>query len=174
MNSKTQLAIAIVAIVVTAVAMAWMLTHRRHRYGDQLAPVAAPTLLELSAQHEGQKRPSKDGDTLAAGDAIDFQVEVQDLCFVYVYSVQGDVAKLDWGSRADEAPWQKGVYAPNFNAGKSGVTFGTAGDAALYVVASPLPMPDAATWNQAALKDVASRCPKCGVASAKFHVVPKP
>src|SRR5262249_15898515 len=139
--------------------------------GDVYGPVRAPTLLELSVLHQGQKRPSRDGDTLWAGDAVDFQVEVKDISFVYVYSVQADVAKLDWGARADQSPWQEGVYARDVKTGKSGVSFGTVGDAALYVVASPLPIGDAPTWNLAALKGAATKCPRCGVTSASFRVV---
>jgi hypothetical protein len=168
MNAATQRRIALVALAVFAVGMLFLITHRR--VPPAMTPIGAPLISELVAKHEDQTRPVKDGDSMRVGEALDFQIEVKEQTFGYVFSTQGGHTRLEWGAGALEPAWERGVYAPNWNAPKLGLELVAPGPMTLYVLTAPLPIADVAQWDESAVKDPRVRCPRCGVAAVHFTI----
>jgi hypothetical protein len=138
---------------------------------ERLARLSAPVVTSLTAKHHGETRALKAGGAVAVGDTIDFQIEVADKAFVYVYSVQSQFAKLEWGPKDSDVPWEKGVYAPDWDEKKGGMAFERPGEASIVVLASPAPIKDPAEWPLAQLQEPWVKCPHCAVASADFRVI---
>ncbi len=167
MNAATQRRIALVALGVFAVGMLFLITHRKV---PVLPPMSAPLLSELVAKHDDQTRPVKDGDTMRVGEALDFQIEVKEQCFAYVFSTQAGRTRLEWGAGGTEPAWEQGVYAPDWNAPKLGLELVSPGPMTLYVMTAPMPVSDVAQWDESALKAPQTRCPRCATAAVHFTV----
>ncbi len=169
-SARTQWVIGIVGFVAFAAAMAWMLTHRK------AAPPAAPgaggpKLAALRAVNAGNVRNVKAGDTITTLESLDFEVEVSDLCFVYVVSAHNGETTVQWAPEPSE-PWDRGAYAPDWSKeNPDGLRFPFAGDVELFLISSPSPLADIERWPPVVLSAPQPKCPHCTSTSVKLKVI---
>ena len=169
-SAKVQWSIAAVALLLFGGGMWWLLTHRKEAAVPE-APLPAPKVLALKVKGADGSRGVADGATVKVGETLDFEIEVPDLCFAYVFKREGDKVALEWGAQPSDEVWVKGVYAPSWHEGSDGMRFAAPGDTTLHVVVAPKPIADAEKWDAAAVSEPGSRCPRCAGASAHFKVV---
>lgn len=165
----TQTRVVLGVVAVAFVAIVWMLSHPRK---PKLPSLRDPRILELRALSEGAPRPIAQGGTLHAGELLDFQIEVFDLCFAYVFKVESGTVSVAFGPDANNDPWDTGVYAPEWKDGAKGMHFLMPGDVHLYAFTSPLPLGGLTEWTQQDLDNPAAKCPRCGAARVDLKVEP--
>ncbi|MBL8952841.1 MAG: hypothetical protein JNK82_18825 [Myxococcaceae bacterium] len=173
-SARTQWVIGVIGALATALAIGWMVTHPKPQGGPGLTTAAPPRIGALKLVSATGASPLQPGDTLTTVDSIDFEVEVSDLCFLYVVTALNGNTVVQWSPEPSE-PWDKGVYAPTWSEeNPQGLRFASAGDVELFLVSSPLPLKDVADWPRATLRAPGAKCPKCTVTTAKFSVVDAP
>jgi len=166
-STRTQLAIAAAMVGAAALGL-WLILRRPPKPVDvELTP---PKLLEftVTAADGGTKAPLEKGDTVNAGELLDFQIEVEHRCYVYVFLVAGPRAELDWGPAPGDPAWEPGVYAPDWKEG--GLKFEFGGKVKIVAVSSWTPHRDAASWNTARLDALATHCPRCKKTEVELEV----
>jgi hypothetical protein len=175
MNSSRRLQVTIAVVALAAAGVVLMLMVKRKPPAQVLPSeidVAPPKLIELRASVDatidGGWRAVEGSPKVSRGEVVDFRIEVADLCFVYVFAVEHNVARLEWLHPQYEPAWEPGVYAPEWGSG--GLHFSQPGPVELFAVSSPVPISDISKWDFAALQEAKSRCPHCGVSSVRLDV----
>lgn len=174
-SARARLKVGLVALVVVAVAIAWMLTRQSGTsalsgLGGDLRP---PRLIELKAKSPaGERALSGSGKPeVKVDEVLDFQVEVPDQCWVYVFREQAGTTGLAWGHALIDEAWNPGVYAPEWVDSRGGMPFTQSGTVRLFAIASPTPLgEEVKSWDVATLENVKSRCSRCGVSTLEVSI----
>lgn len=167
-TTRTQVWIGALGFAFFVVAMTWMLTHKKPR----VPGLSNPRILSLVAKRGEASRPITEGAALQRDEVLDFEVEVFELCFVYVFKVESSTVSLAFAHQASDDPWDRGVYAPNWKEDTQGMRFMMPGDVALHVVTSPLPLTGLTEWAPKTFDDLSEKCPRCGAARVSFKLAP--
>ena len=172
LSTRTQLRVGAVAFVLVAVAIVWMVTHRKG--GSALPAIKAPHLIELKARGPSGERPLTDKPTVQTDDVLDFQIEIPEQCYLYVFRAQGGSVGLAWGHHLVDEAWNAGVYAPDWKDSRNGMPFNQSGTVKLFAIAAPFPLVGTDKWDLDALEDVKSQCERCGVTTVEIKVEEPP
>ena len=167
--------VGLVALVLLTVGIAWIVTRKS---GGSARPglvgdLKPPRLIELKAKGPGGERALSGSGTpeLEVDEVLDFQVEVPDQSWVYVFREQGGTTGLAWGHALIDEAWNPGVYAPEWVDSRGGMPFTQSGTVRLFAIASPTPLGDEVkSWDKATLENVKSRCAPCGVSTLEVSI----
>lgn len=160
MSKQLLAATAVLLIIVGGI---WLLLSRAAK------PIAAPAIVDLVLlDSDGKPKPISGEPSLTPSEALNFNVQLNEPCWVYVFRAMKGKTELEWGPQPQSPKLEPGVWAPEWQ-DVQGLHF-PSGDATLYVVAAPERLEDAQSWTTADLETPRLRCPRCAISSLEVRV----